>query len=568
MTERVHSNALLLAVCLLTASCSALLGGAGDEDGKGAARSGTFDPDEDVDRSEPFSGPIVSEPSESIRLYRLNHAQYERTVRDLLRLDEDLGISELFVAEPLITTFDTDATLLTVSADLRRDYERAAETIAQLLVDDESVLVSALGQEIVDTEDAEGFVSSLGERAYRRPLTNEENTTLLTLFSRAPELIDSGDDFLDGVLLTTSYLLQSPHFLYRGELSTEIQDGRIPLNPYEVASKISYALLGSMPDDELFEAAKSGGLSDEAGVRAEARRLLSTEKAADIVAEFHYQLLEMREYSAISKNTDAYPLFGEGVAEDLVEESLSFVRHVVFDLNLGLKELLTAPYTFANERIAGLYGLAAPATQDGEFGLLELPPDERAGLLTQIGFLATHGEGSTPNSILRGVNIAHNVLCVDLPPPPDDVPALSEAVGATNRERIEDLTKDPGCASCHGAFINPLGFAFEGLDGVGAARDLDGGLPVNAASSYKLDGETISFDGPVDLMGTFAESAQAHDCYARHWAQFLYGREIDPRDDADEALIIQGGWLSQSDASVEDLIVELLVTDAFLTRTP
>lgn len=562
------SRVALLSASLLSISCTAMLGGAGDEEGGESGSSSPFDPDQEIDRSEPFLGPILSAPGQSIRFYRLTHAQYERTIQDLLRQDAPLNLSQLFVAEPLLTTFDTDAKLLSISPDLRRDYERAAETVADTLISDSAILSEAVGSSVVSGQDAEGFVDEFGARAFRRPLTAEEKKRLLTLFSKAPELVEGTSDFLAGVQVVTSYLLQSPHFLYRAELATGAAGAKVALGPYEVASKVSYALTGSMPDDELLASAATGEIATTEGVKKHVARLLETQAGQRIVEDFHYQLLKMREYDAISKNTTNHPEFGEGVAGDLVGEAVQFVHHVVYNLDLGLKELLTAPYTFANERVAQIYGLPAPQADESGFGLLELPSDQRAGLLTQIGFLATYGEGTTPNSILRGVNIAHNILCIDLPPPPDNVPGLADAVGNTNRERIEDLTKDPGCSSCHASFINPLGFAFEGLDGVGKARDMDNGLPVNSSSSYTLDGKQVSYDGPVELMKTVAESPQAHDCYAKHWAEFLYGREMDVKEDEDAALVIQGGWLSQSDVSVKDLITQLIATDSFLTRTP
>src|SRR5690606_11599607 len=117
-------------------------------------------------------------------------------------------------------------------------------------------------------------------------------------------------------------------------------------------------------------------------------------------------------------------------------------------------------------------------------------------------------------------------------------------------------------------FINPLGFAFEALDGVGTHRTTENGLPVDSTSTYKIDGKVVTFDGAVELMHVFAESAQAHDCYAQNWAQYLYGRAIDHNDENDDAVGIQGGWLSQSDASVVELITQLILTDSLLTRAP
>ncbi len=570
-------NAALFTSTLFISSvlsgCTGLLSGAASDESEGAGSRGNqngSDGDgtsewDDIDRTEPFTGPIVASPRSPARFSRLTHAQYENTVHDLLRNDGSLELANLFVAEPLITTFDTDATHLLVSSDLRSDYERAAETVAEYLVSDGAALQRALGASVVDEEDAEAFIDEFGKRAFRRPLSDSEKARLTTLFSDGTQLRASGDDFLDGVFTVVSYLLQSPHFLYRAELSADFSGDIIPLSPFEVAAKLSYALTASMPDDALFLAAESGALTKKEEIRAQALRLLDTEAGKRVVQDYHAQLLKMRDYEEISKNVTLFPDFGEGAAEDLVAEPRHFVHHVVFESNLGLKELLTADYTFANGRIARLYGLPEPS-QPAAFSLLPLPGNQRAGLLTQIGFLAAHAEGTTPNSILRGVAIAHNILCADLPPPPDDVPALDVAVGNTNRERIENLTSDRGCAGCHGTYINPLGFAFEALDGVGAERTEDNGYPVDASSSYTVDDKEVSFNGPVELMNLLSESSQTHDCYAQHMAQYLFGRPIDRKEPADEALIVQGGWLSQSDAPVKELIVQIITTDAFLAR--
>jgi hypothetical protein len=291
-----------------------------------------------------------------------------------------------------------------------------------------------------------------------------------------------------------------------------------------------------------------------------------------VIGDFHAQLLSMREFDNIAKDVRQFPAFGEGVGSDVRLEALSFVNDVVFEQELGLYELLTAPYTFANSRIGQLYGLDMPSPATGgsdAFIRVELEPTERAGLLTQIGFLAANGEGEIPNIIMRGVHIADKVLCVDLPAPPNNVPPLPPIEpSGTNRQRVEDLTKEAACAGCHTALINPPGFAFENLDGVGRYRTEENGLPIDATGSYKLDGELVTFDGAVEFTTAIAGSKQAHDCYARHWVEYLYGRDVDMKTDADLNLVRQGGWLSSSDSSVKNLIVNLLATDAFLTRLP
>ncbi len=504
----------------------------------------------------------------SSRFVRLNHRQWENTVRDLLRLDAPLGLSSTFVAEPLRGNFDTNGGILTVSQDLSRDYQNAAEKIAEKVAR-EPALLARLAPDDGSEGRAQRFIESFGKRAFRRPLSADEISGAEALFAKGAELIDSGDAFADGVELVVSYFLQSPNFVYRTELSDSASGNKVWLNSYEVASRLSYALTSSMPDDDLFGAADRNELINSKTLREQATRLVGSSAAHDTVSTFHNQLLKMAQYDAISKNADNYPEF-QGASGDLKQETLRFVDDVVFAQNRGFEELMSAPYTFANARVAGMYGLDAAALGLGDdFRRVELDPSQRAGLLTQIGFLASFGENSLPNSILRGVFVARRVLCVDLPRP-DKVPMLPPIEpGGTNRTRIVNITKDQPCASCHANLINPLGFGLEKLSGVGVYREAeDSGQPIDATGTYKFDGEDVSYDGAVEMAQAIAVSQDAHDCYARHWVEYLYGRDVDMTLDADTSLVEQAGALSRHDASLQKLLVELVSTESFVTRMP
>ena len=324
--------------------------------------------------------------------------------------------------------------------------------------------------------------------------------------------------------------------------------------------------LGSPP---LLAAAAGKKLTTREGLLAEATRLLATPAASETVKNFHDQLLVMREYETISKDEDDFPEFaGDGLAEDLRLEGLNFVQNVVFTEKKGLSQLLTAPYTFANARIRDIYGLpAGTSTNPDEFTKVDLDPTQRAGMLTQAGFLSAHGEQGTPNLIMRGVHIAKRVLCLDIPPPPDGVPALPELdPNSTNRQRVEELTASTACAGCHAAIINPLGVAFENLDGVGKFRTMENNLPVDASGSYSLDERDFTYGVAVDLVREMAASYQAHACYSKNWVEYLYGRTVDRSADAD--LINQAGRLSRTTESVQDLILNLIATEAFTSRMP
>ena len=568
LAHRVGAVRGVVVVALAVSACTGVLDGqAGPRDWEDPDSQGA---DADID-SETFQGPIVSTPLAATRFVRLSHRQWENTVRDLLRLPEPLGLSRAFVAEPLRGTFDTNGSILTVSQDMSRDYQLAAEKVANLVARDRERLAALAPEGSDPATRARDFVASFGLRAFRRPLGEPELSAALDLFEKGPELVASGDDFADGVELVVSYLLQAPSFLYRAELSSEpSSDGKIALGGYELATRLSYALTNSMPDDALFAAAAADELRDASKMREHARRLLALPGARETVTDFHAQLLHIRDFEHVSRNGDEYPGFGEGIGPDLTREALTFVEDVVFAQGLGLEELLTAPYTFANARIAGLYGLPAQAGAGADaFVRVELDPTQRAGLLTQLGFLSSLAEGSTPNIIMRGVNVARRLLCVDLPPPPNMIPMLPAiAPDGTNRERVQELTGNAPCSSCHTNLINPLGFALETLDGVGRHRTSEAnGRPIDAASSYTLDGKTVTFDGPVQLAQRMAESVQAHDCYARHWVEYLYGRELTMKDRAERSLVKQAGAVSHNVPSLQNLLVELVTTEAFTTRS-
>lgn len=508
-----------------------------------------------------FAGPIVSTPSATTRFSRLNHKQWENSVRDALQLANRPGYSSEFVAEPLRSTFDTNGALLSVSSDTFQDYQRAAEKLADFVLKDAS-FKTRFGA------DATTFIKSLGKRAFRRPLTGAEVTTIGALFDKGKALIGSGDDFADGAQLVAEYLFQSPHFIYREELSNSVVNGKVPLGAYEVASKLSYAVLGSMPDDLLLAAADGNALSTPEQVGAQAKRLLATAAASESLWDFHDQLLVMRDFDNISKR-DTFPGFGTGVADDLKQEARHFIQDVVFGQQRGFTTLFSAPYTFANQRVRGLYGLDNQAAGGSatDFMRLDLDPSQRAGLLTQIGFLAANGEQDTPNIIIRGVHIARKILCSPLPPPPKNVPPLPAIQpNSTNRQRVELATKDAPCNGCHSNIINPLGVALEHLDGVGKFRTQDNGQPVDSSTSYAIDGKTVAIGGAVDLAKAIANSEQGHACYAQHMAEYLYGRVV--TRDTDNQLVQQGGWLSHDQESLQNLVVNLLSTDAFLTRLP
>lgn len=493
------------------------------------------------------------------RYPRLSHQQWENTVRDLLVLDALPGLSTSFALDPDSSRFETFGAR-TVSSNLWLDYQRAAETVAKDVAQNASKLAKVVSAAALGNPQA--FVTELGERAFRRPLTTEEVTEHTQLFSQAATLFQGGDAFANGAELVIRALLQSPHFLYRVESSTAAQDKKIWLNGYEIASRLSYGLWNTMPSAELFAAAKSGELATPAGVTNWTKTMLQSPRAKGPLVGFHEQLFNVVNYGTIAKNAQLFPNFTEDLAPVLRDEARLFFEEIAVTRGSSIKSLLTTPVAFVNDRTAPFYGLSA--SYGSTLTKADLDPTKRAGVLTQVGFLSKYGSQSQSDPILRGVHISLDIICSALPAPPNDLPPLPALKdGQTNRQRVEELTGKAPCNACHETFINPLGFAFENFDAIGQWRDQDNGQPVNAAATFMLDGKAVSYTGAIELSQLLANSPSVHRCYSEHWLEYVLGR----KPSAEEAGVLDKlSVASQADNSMSGLLSSITALETFRAR--
>ena len=471
------------------------------------------------------------------------------------------GVAEIFEA-----TADLAAGSHTVHVAFLNDYWVQGEADRNLLVDWIAIdgTIETAGASTAGPDETRAWIQQFGERAFRRPLTAPELDSYLQLFALAPTLLESGDDFADGVQVVVTAMLQSPFFLYRVEQSSDaLPDGRIFLTDFEVASKLSYALWNTMPDAELFQAARDGALRSADDIRGQANRMLQDERASAMVDDFHRQLLGLDNYDNIYKDPDAFPTYSDQMNGWMKTEAAMYTQEMVFGGH-GVHTLYTAPWTIANDELAAIYG-AGPVFEPDEngFGRVDLDPSQRAGLLTQSGFLAVNADPNTESSIHRGVFINLALLCVDLPSPPDNIQPLPPPTGdLTNRERIEAHTGEGTCgAGCHSTMINPPGFAFEHYDALGQFRDTDHGLPVDSSGSLGAD----SWTDAIDFAAMLADNPSAHACYVQNWLEFLYGRLATP-EDADSLQALSNRSRLE-DRAILDLLVDLTVTETFRMRS-
>lgn len=525
-------------------------------------------PDTGVDgNGDGVPDPVVdpTAPAEGIgwstRVPRLSHRQWENSVRDLLKLPAEPGLANAFTPDPS-KRFDTNVEDSKVSAGLWTDYQTAAETLANQVAGDAGLLAGITPANLPTDPAAQGtaFVIEFGRRAFRRPLEQTEIDGLVALFDQGPTLL-GGDAFASGVNLVIRAILQSPYFLYRVESSTVAANGRIALSGYEIASRLSYALLNTLPTDALLAAAQSGTLDTAAGIQQWATTLLDDARSAQTVQQFHEQLFRVGGYGSISKDPELFPNFTTDLQPALQQEARLFFNQITVTQAGGIRELLTSPTTFVNDELAPFYGLQG--TFGSELQQVELDTTQRAGILTQLGFLATYGTLSQSDPIHRGVLISSNLLCQKLTPPANGVPPLPAIEpNQTNRQRIDAHTSACGGA-CHSVIINPLGFAFENYDAIGQWRDTDNGQPVDSSGTYSIDGAMVAFNTGVELSGILAESTAVHNCYAGNWVEYAIGRVPVPQ----EQTAIGGlGQQSLAGASAKGLLASVTSLELFRTR--
>ena len=441
----------------------------------------------------------------------------------------------------MLTDFDNNEKNLFVDQRVETDFEAGAEAAAALATDSAGALTR-----LYAGTDVAGFVRTIGRRAFRRPLTAEEEATYQAVFALGESLYGRG--FSNGAGLVIRALLESPKFLYRSELVA----GGAPLDGYEVASKLSFLLSGTTPSDSLLDQAAAGELDSADGLETAARELLKQPAAVTAVRDFHRQLYRLGRYDVLD---DAW------VAPALRAE-MTEVAYRFFDAVLtggeGLRAILTSPRYFVGPGLASIYGVEPPpnAVEERAFD------GARIGYFMQAPFLtASTNDAGESDPIRRGNAIDRDVLCVTWPVPSTPTPALAPlAGGQTSRARVEQATK--ACGGCHTDHIDPLGFAFEGFDGLGRARTTDNGAAVTTAGSYPFADGVRSFTDASDLMRLLAELPQAHACYAKKMMTYALQRDLVEADRSQLTALSSGG----AGQSVKELLVALIRSPAFRLR--
>jgi hypothetical protein len=479
------------------------------------------------------------------RVQRLTNSQWEHAVIDILRLSSPPNLSaDLAPTISGTTDFTNNERVLFVDQPVVAAYEIAAEAAATLATGTPEALAA-----LYSGTDATGFVQSFGRRAFRRRLTAEETAKYEEAFALGETIYGAG--FANGASFVIRAMLQAPAFLYRSELGPSGE----PLTSHEIASKLSFWLLDTTPSDALLDAADADALATVEALEALAREMLEQPEARAVMRDFHGQVHHLARYANVGK-PGAVPAYDSSTNPELEEASYRFFDGV-FSRGEGLAGIFTSTRAFVGPGLAPLYGIA-PAPSELEER--ELGPN-RPGYFLQVPFLMLNGFTRDPDTIHRGLALMFDVLCGDLPAPVDGIPPLPPlSMDQTNRERITEITA--ACGDCHTVYIDPLGFAFEGFDGMGQERTTDNGQPIDATGSYPFSEGTRDFSDAQELMSILARSEQAHTCYAKKLTGYALQRDVlEPDLPMLEALAA----VSQAE-SIKETLVALAKDPAFRLR--
>ena len=405
---------------------------------------------------------------------------------------------------------------------------------------------------------AREVIGAFARRAYRRPVTPAEVERLMKLYELGRK---NGEPFEGSLLQALKAVLVSPHFLFRGELQPEPDNPKAvhPVNEFALASRLSYFLWSSMPDEELFQLAERGQLRKN--LEAQVRRMLKDPKSRALVENFAGQWLQLRNLAIVQPDKKLFPTFDAKLRTAMQRETELLFEHVLRE-DRSVFEFLTADYTFVNERLAKHYGMAGVLGE--EFQRVSLKGTPRAGVLTHASILTLTSNPTRTSPVKRGKWVLENLLATPPPPPAPNVPELesqNELTG-TLRQRMEQHRANPSCAGCH-TRMDAIGFGLENYDGIGGYRTRDAGAPIDPSGEL---GAADKFKGPVELANLLARQKQDDfiRCMVEKMLTYSLGRGLEYYDRCAMKEIADG--LAKRRHTFSGLVLEVVNSVPFQKR--
>ncbi len=537
--------AVLLAGCYRGADNSANDegGGGGGSDGESGGVELRCDPDA---------------PRGSLREgRRLTREEYRNVIGDLF----DVAPSDRFPGpsgKP-ITGYSTEPALGIVGEQSVEDMMYAAEDVAEAVAPRLAELLPCAAQ-AADDACAQSYLATFGRRAFRRSLTDSEQSLLMAIYSS-----ERADDapFADAVAVMTAEMLQMPGFVYLMEAPAEADEDR-KLTGLEIATRLSFYLWASIPDDTLLDRAEAGELETAEAVMSEARRMFDDPRARRGLTRFFREWTESPALQLSDKTAALFPYFDEDFVA-AVNTSFDLYIDDLVGSDGTLRELLTSPHSFANTALAEFYGVDAV----DDWTRIDLPAERYVGIITHPMVLAGLAHATEPSYVFRGRFVRRRLLCESpLPPPGNAMSAfnqLEKPEDPTARDLSDLVRARPDCSACHD-LIDPPGLAFEHFDAVGAYRDAyPSGKAIDTEDQLLgASAEPLSFAGPVELVAKIVETPQVSECFSRQVFRYSVARMETEADGC--ALVGIDDALGDVDGSLADAFLAVPATDGFMYR--
>jgi hypothetical protein len=549
--QLVLSRTLAAGTAALVIGCNGSIGGTNSGGISGMSPPGTGPGGVVIG---PDGKPVLSSIASASVARRLSRSEIDATVRDLL--GDTTNPASKYLQEDEYTPFDNNYERQQASAALIDSLEATADDVATqvMTAENRGKIVSCTPSGPGDAACFRQTIQTVGKRLFRRPLTDDEVTAYLGLQSFATENNPTvPHDFYTAVGLMLRSMLQDPEFLYRIEVGTPTSDtGVFKLNGYEIATRMSYLLVGSAPDDKLLDLAGSDALSDPAQRRTEATRLLGDPRAREQLHRFHAMWLG---YHAIPGTADLIASFNL--------ETTKLIDRVVFDQPASYLTLFSSPETYLNTALATQYGLPAPP---GGEGWVPYGSSGRAGILSHGSVLAAFSKFSDTSPTQRGIFVQTRMLCNVVSPPPANVNVdqpPTESASACKIDRYAAHRASASCGACHNN-LDPIGLGLENYDIGGKYRTHDDGHPeCPIAGQGTLPGYG-TFSGPAELGKKLLDSGKLEQCFVTQLMRFAVGRDL--RDEEQGVVDTLSGSFKTSQYSLSDLLVGFVASDRFALR--
>jgi len=495
-------------------------------------------------------------------LHRLTRPQLRNAWLDLF--GEPLDAPADLPADDVLYNFSSIAAARgTISPVDAEKYENATYAVLDQIFSSSARRDALVGcpAGVVDDPCVRQFIAAFTTRAWRRPVADTEIDTLHAL---AKDIAGQLGDGSQGIKFALAAVLQSPHFLFRVDIG-EMGPDTYRYSSYEMASRLSFLLLDAPPDEALLTAAQKGELTDSKNIRAHAERLLEDPRARTTLVRFFRDFMNLAKLDALDKLPEKFPQITATLGPSMRVQMERMFEENVFERQGDFRDLFTTRDTYVNEDIARVYGMANISGLD--WVPVTLPDDgRRPGILTAPGFLALNAHKSQTSPTHRGRFIRVNLFCQDIPPPPPGInttlPEPDPNTPTTLRQRLDEHRTNPQCSACHDR-MDPIGFAFESYDAIGAYRETDEkGLTIDTTTT--VDGKDL--DGADDMANLVASLPDVGACIARRFYEHAGAHLAGYSDEAAVETLVDD--FVGRDYSFKQLVLALVTNDGYRLASP